>query len=396
MTLDPTIAPAVSAALLRVCARNAFFGALALFARFTTSETVPTAATDGRDVFINTAFFGGLPAAEQEAVLLHEVLHAALLHVPRRGGREPMLWNIAADIVVNGMLVHEGYQLPANIVRDPAREHLSVEEAYELLQRAHEQAPAPSWADLLDAAPDDAGDSNGSTPTDATPSDKRTPSQRAALEQYWQAAQQQARVIAESTQHGTLPAEMERELRATRPAQLDWRALLWRYLVRTPVDFQSFDRRFIGDGMYLDTLDGETLHVAIAVDTSGSIDADALELFLGEVRSVLRAYPHLRCDLYYADAAVYGPYPLTARSPTPTPKGGGGTDFCPFFKRISQRGNRSHPALAVYLTDGYGSFPDTPPHCPTLWVVTPGGLDLGAFPFGEAVRLLKERSAMRG
>ncbi len=28
------------------------------------------------------------------------------------------------------------------------------------------------------------------------------------------------------------------------------------------------------------------------------------------------------------------------------------------------------------------------PELPTLWVVTPGGLDLSRFPFGEAIRLL--------
>ena len=42
----------------------------------------------------------------------------------------------------------------------------------------------------------------------------------------------------------------------------------------------------------------------------------------------------------------------------------------------------------VYLTDGYGTFPDTSPELPILWVVTPGGLDLSQFLFGETVRLL--------
>ena len=44
--------------------------------------------------------------------------------------------------------------------------------------------------------------------------------------------------------------------------------------------------------------------------------------------------------------------------------------------------------VCVYLTDGFGSFPSDIPELPVLWVVTPGGLDLKQFPFGEAVRLL--------
>src|SRR5688500_19738135 len=54
-------------------------------------------------------------------------------------------------------------------------------------------------------------------------------------------------------------------------------------------------------------LSGENLNVLLAVDTSGSIDQRAVNVFLSEVRGILRAYPHLRCDLYYADAEVYGP-----------------------------------------------------------------------------------------
>ena len=108
MQLDPNTAQIVSASLLRMHARSAFFTSLALFARFEVSFEIPTAATDGRTIFVNPRFFDTLTTAEQDAVLVHEVLHAALLHVPRRGGRDPRLWNIAADYVVNGMLAHEG------------------------------------------------------------------------------------------------------------------------------------------------------------------------------------------------------------------------------------------------------------------------------------------------
>ncbi|MBK9940002.1 MAG: hypothetical protein IPP13_00010 [Kouleothrix sp.] len=42
---------------------------------------------------------------------------------------------------------------------------------------------------------------------------------------------------------------------------------------------------------------------SIRADRSGSA---VVELFLGEVRGILRAYPHLRCELFYADAELYG------------------------------------------------------------------------------------------
>ena len=39
-------------------------------------------------------------------------------------------------------------------------------------------------------------------------------------------------------------------------------------------------------------------------------------MFLSEVRAILHAYPHLRCDLYYADSALHGPFPDATFCPT--------------------------------------------------------------------------------
>lgn len=181
---------------------------------------------------------------------------------------------------------------------------------------------------------------------------------------------------------------MERELGAFTSAQIDWRSYLWRYLVQTPTDFQGFDRRFVGAGLYLETLIGESVQVFVAVDTSGSIDYQQLQMFLSEVQGILNSYPHLQCELYYVDADVYGPYSLHSDSPIPKPQGGSGTSFVPFFEQVASRWDQQTQAVCVHLTDGYGTFPAQSPELPVLWVVTPGGLDLQRFPFGEAVRLL--------
>ena len=87
-------------------------------------------------------------------------------------------------------------------------------------------------------------------------------------------------------------------------------------------------------------------------------------------------------------AEAYGSYSLKADSKIPRPIGGGGTSFVPFFEKVSANRRWHTSGVCVYLTDGYGTFPDDPPTLPVLWVVTPGGLELEEFPFGEAVRLL--------
>ena len=387
--LEAEVSRRMSGSLLRLRSKSPFFATLALYARVQVRYDLPTAATDGRDVFWNPFFLRTLSPGEADAVLLHEVLHAALLHVIRRGTREPYLWNIACDIVVNGVIAqsaavgtHAAFTLPKTAVRDTELETLAVEEVYELLLK---RGLKEGWVLMMSDLLEDGGAGDG--PND--PAKKR-----AVLTAHWRAAQARATALARMGQ-GSVPSGMERELGALEPSQLDWRARLWRYMVRTPTDYSGFDRRFIGRGLYLEHLDGESVQVWVGIDTSGSIGFEEMGAFLGEVQGILRSYPHIRCHLFYCDAEAYGPYLLTSdgSSDFPKPVGGGGTSFVPFFEavekeRASDPNGETAATVCVYLTDGYGDFPKNAPPLDTLWIVTPGGLDLKEFPFGETVRLV--------
>src|SRR6185312_912559 len=219
---------------------------------------------------------------------------------------------------------------------------------------------------------------------DSHPPGKSSEQAAAELELHWRQALQQAKTLVEVLGQGNLPAGLDRELTRLSPSQLDWRSYLWRFLVQTPTDFEGFDRRFVGQGLYLDALSGEKLRVFLAVDTSGSVDQKGMAQFLGEVQAILGAYPHLEAVLYYADAACYGPYELTAETELPKPKGGGGTDFRPFFEIIERELDGSASGVCIYLTDGYGTFPVRAPQIPVLWVLAPGGINEHQVPFGEA------------
>jgi predicted metal-dependent peptidase len=378
MVYDAEMRRLVSGALVRLRAHSPFFAALALFAGIHASETIPTAATDGRDIFVNRAFLARLTPAQRAGVILHEVLHAALRHVSRRGTRDPLLWNIAADIVVNGLIAQEpAYELPLGTIRKRQLEHLSVEAVYHALrtdERYRSLVLEVAWQDLLD----------GGFGVGGILDERRS----AKLDEHWRHALDQAQTVARTLGHGTAPAGLARELDSLREAQLDWRAYLWRFLVRTPSDFQGFDRRFVGRGLYLEALDGDAVRVYVCVDTSGSVGDQEMGTFLSEVRGILGAYPHVECQLYYADAACHGPYPLTAGDQPPKPIGGGGTDFRPFFAAVAEQQRAvGDVAVCVYLTDGMGTFPSVAPDPPVLWVLTPGGIEVARVPFGEAVRL---------
>jgi predicted metal-dependent peptidase len=374
--LDIDFSKLISASLLRLRLKAPFFGTLAMFARFIASTAIPTAATDGRDIFFNPQFLSSLPSQQQDGVLLHELLHAALLHPLRLHERQPELWNIAADIVVNGTILQQGFELPPGGLRDGQLEHLSVEEVYELLQLPGANRFELTERDLLAAH------------AASDPSTQVTAARDREIRTHWQQALQQASAIASGTATAKLTGGIARELDSIFNPQLDWKTYLWRYLVQTPTDFQGFDRRFVGRGLYLEGLQSESVRVQIAIDTSGSVRLPQLQLFVSEVRAILAAYPQLECNLDYVDNAIHASHILTADSILPIPEGGGGTSFVPFFDRVNESWDGHTQTVCIYLTDGYGEFPACAPLVPTLWVVPPGGLDPALFPFGEVVRLL--------
>lgn len=364
--------------------KSPFFGTLAMFAQFVPDFTIPSAATDGRNIFYNPQFLNSLTNYERDGLLLHELLHAALLHPLRLGERDPHLWNIAADIVVNGTISgYIGIELPAGAIRDERLAEFSVEEVYELLRAEPiERFPLNN----LDLLPPQLSKSDQSDPDRSR--SLLSPGDAQSLTAHWHNALHQAAMVARKTNGGKLPRRIDREFAAVIAPQLDWRTHLWRYLVQTPTDFQGFDRRSIARGCYLEALECESVKIYLAIDTSSSISDESLELVLTEISGILAAYPHLNCDLYYVDTHAYGPYPLAVDSQLPPVEGGGGTFFSAFFDRVATEHDGCTPAVCIYLTDGYGEFPDPIPNLPTLWIVTPGGLDLDLFPFGEAVKLV--------
>lgn len=348
----------IQAARARILEASPFFGTLLLHLPHRLTEAFPLGATDGRWLYLNPRGIEELSERELDGLILHELLHAAYQHVPRREGRQHVRWNIAADIVVNGVLRHlEWVRLPRGSVHHPELEHLAVEEVYAALPEQPEMAGSLGLIDLQ--APE--------------AQEAETP------EVSWEEALAQARLIARRFP-GSLPRGLEREERALEP-HLDWRSLLWRFVTSTPDDYQTFDRRFVHRGLYLETLEVERVRVALCIDTSGSIDEELLAAFLGELRGILEAYPHLEGLLFYADAELYGPFDLEH---PPPPRGGGGTSFIPLFRYLED--DLFQPWVVIYLTDGEGIFPKTPPPFPVLWVVPRGT----SVPFGEVLELPQE------
>ena len=74
----------ISAALTKIRMNNPFLGTLALFVEHRLDEIIPTACTDDRSIWYNPEFVEKCSLNEIGAVVLHELLHAALMHNARR------------------------------------------------------------------------------------------------------------------------------------------------------------------------------------------------------------------------------------------------------------------------------------------------------------------------
>lgn len=85
---------------------------------------------EAKEIYVDTR---RLDEASCRFVLAHEMLHVGLRHGARRQGRDPFLWNVACDYVINGWLVEMGLgELPPfGALHDPALKGLSAEAVYD-------------------------------------------------------------------------------------------------------------------------------------------------------------------------------------------------------------------------------------------------------------------------
>jgi predicted metal-dependent peptidase len=221
----------------------------------------------------------------------------------------------------------------------------------------------------------DATDEHGQT---TSPAEKRR------QEHEWGIAAEQALRSAKAWGHE--PAGIERPLSDSRQSQQDWRAILRDFVAATtPSDYRWTppNRRYIASGLYLPSVERHGLgEIVIAVDTSGSIGKIELEQFAGEISAISEEAQPEAIHVVYCDAAVQCTQQFGPSEPVRLdPKGGGGTDFCPAFKWVTE--NNIAPVCFIYLTDlCCHSYPETPEY-PVLWVTDSSR----TAPFGETVRI---------
>ncbi len=96
------------------------------------SVTVAAICDVTQEIYVNPR--AALTEEEARFVLAHEFLHAGLRHSVRQGERDPWLWNVACDFVINGWLLEMKLGHPPEgigFLHDPGLRDSSAEEIYE-------------------------------------------------------------------------------------------------------------------------------------------------------------------------------------------------------------------------------------------------------------------------
>lgn len=343
-----------------------FFGQLALRLRLVEDESVPTLCVDGKEVRYNPDFVSKLSPALIRSAMVHEVGHCVFEHIGRRNGRDPRKWNHAGDYVINAMIKESGFEIGEGWLYNPAYAGMTTDEIYNKLPDGKGNGPGPGEpGGSLDEVGD--GDST-TTETDATD---------------WKVAAIQAAATAKAM--GKLPASMARFVDELTAPKVDWREMLRRFVTEISKNDYTWmrpNKRYASQGINLPTMYSENMgHVAVAIDTSGSIGQATLNAFGAEIKAIVGATRPIKTTVIYCDATVNH---VDVFEPNDElhfdMHGGGGTDFCPPFAYLDKEGTT--PVCFIYLTDMYGSFPNDPGY-PVLWCATSDVVG----PFGDTVRI---------
>src|ERR1035437_2388787 len=86
---------------------NPFFASILLGMPMIEDTKIETLCTNGKEIRFNPTFVDSLTHSEITFVLAHETLHCVFQHMHRRGNLNGNRWNIAADYVINDLLVKE-------------------------------------------------------------------------------------------------------------------------------------------------------------------------------------------------------------------------------------------------------------------------------------------------
>ena len=374
--------------------RHPFFGNMATRLRVLAADDwLPTAAVDGRNLFYNTQFFNAMDNKEIEFVIAHEILHMVYDHLGRRGDRNPMLYNIAADYIVNNLLVRDRIGTKPKIVdcfQDFQYDGWTSEEVYDKLFKDAEEAgkelqqlleELDKEGEMLDEHLDmddgeskegeEGEDSNGNKVSKSKPKYSKED-----LKKIKDEIKEATINAAQAAGAGNVPAGVQRMIQQLTEPKMNWRELLRQQIqstIKSDFTMSRPNRKSWHTGAILPGMNfADTIDICIGLDMSGSIGNKQAADFLGEIKGIMDEYKDYKIKIWCFDTEVYGEDDFSADDGRDLTEyeihGGGGTDFMANWRYM--RENDIQPKKFLMFTDGYAwdSWGEDD-YCDTIFII---------------------------
>ena len=294
---------------------------------------------------------------EWRFILAHEALHAALNHHIRAGGRDPYLFNIAADFVINGWLVDMGVgEAPDGLLFDPQFNGLSTEEVYDRIAidmrrtRKLRTLRGRAGGDVLDR---DAGRLPKAGTVD--------------LDELLRRSLAMGLDLHVGQRRGLLPAGLVAEIRALSHPPIPWDVQLARWfeeMFPTLEPEHSYARPSRRQASTPDVPRAGWHHpeiplmqrtFGVVLDTSGSMNARVLGYALGAIASYAEAQDVPAARVVFCDAVAYdaGYLDVAEIAGRVRVRGRGGTRLQPGIDLLLRAPDFPVAGPILVITDGY-------------------------------------------
>jgi predicted metal-dependent peptidase len=378
--MDP-IVDKIVIARVGLLLRHPFFGNMATRMKLVdASDWLSTAATDFRNFYYNRDFFEKMTPRQVEFVVAHEILHCVYDHMGRREGRDPKIFNIAADYCVNGLLKREriGDDPPVNFFHDPKYYGWSAEQVYDELYKKYDEDQLNQLGQMLDEHLDPDGDGKDGQP-------KHSKEDLKKIRDEIKEAMIQA---ANAAGAGNVPGEIARMIKEMTEPKMNWREMLRQQIQSTIKNDFSFSRPNRKGQMSGAILPGSnfdtTIDICVSIDMSGSIsDAQAAD-FMSEIKGIMQEFKDFKIKVWCFDTRVYNEADFDGYTADEIDDyevmGGGGTEFDVNWDYMKE--NDINPKKFIMFTDGYpwGSWGDED-YCDTIFIIH--GNDTIVPPWGQ-------------
>ena len=372
----------ISQAKAKLLVDYPLFGTIASKIELVLNDDIQAFKSDGIKLEYNSDFINSLSISEMEFVFANGAMHASLAHESRKNNRSGWLWQMATDLAINDMLVQNGMDRPELAQYRKRFEGMYAEEIYaELVDDILRED------EDLEYEADDSDDVQNSDNKNKSNDNQQLEEELAQeIEQAQQLFEEfaNATLLAEEKK-GDLPLHVERFFTLSQDGKIDWREELKYAIDRFYKDDYTLmppNKKFLYAGIYLPSATSQRFKLVVAVDSSGSVDEELLNIFLSELNFLMSTIPNYEIDLLVCDDKINEHKVFYSGDILEVDiKGGGGTDFRPVFKYIDE--NLQDIKLLLYFTDLDGFFPKDEPNYDLKWIAPKESVA----PFGEVIVL---------